>query len=235
MPTRWECLYDHFDAVVRSTSATTFARLASHDELRCFGGTQALYAYLIERACDLDARDAVLAALVSAARAEETRALATALLWLALWPGLCGVYRRRSRWGDHADEVVSVIGYAFTALVAEMDLARVHRVAATLVRSTERDVVAALRPRVSEVPFLEVHADGLEAPRFVLEHELRLAHRWLLRAVGPDADLVFAVAVLDESQGEAAARVGTTAVAARKRYQRAIARVRETYAREAAA
>jgi hypothetical protein len=233
--TRWETLYETFDDNVRHAGDRAFAKLAVQPACAAFADLRQLYDFLVEDGGDLDARDRVLAALVAGARRDDTRGLATALLWLALWPGLCGVYRRRQRWGAHADDVVSAIGFAFTALVGEMDLTRVHRVAATLVRSTERDVVGSLRPRTNEVALVDGVADGLAAMGWDLEHELRVARGWLVRIVGRHAELVLAVAVLGETQSEAAARVGITPVAARKRYRRAIAQAREAWALEAVA
>jgi RNA polymerase sigma-70 factor (ECF subfamily) len=233
--TRWETLYETFNDIVRNTDERTFTRLASGAPLAAFPDLQGLLAYLVEGTGDLDERDRVLGALVAQARRAHTRELATALLWLALWPGLCGVYRRRLRWRACADESVSAIAYEFTSLVAELDVARVRRVAATLVRSTERAVVAALRAPSEEVPLGASLLETLNVSPCVLEHELRVARQWLERLLGTDADLVLAVAVLDEPHGEAAERIGISAVSARKRYQRALARMRETYVREAVA
>ena len=71
----------------------------------------------------------------------EHHEVASGLLWLGLWPGLTGVYGRRVRHFDEPDELVAEIARAFTELVERLDLTAVHRVAATLVRSTERDVM----------------------------------------------------------------------------------------------
>ena len=53
-------------------------------------------------------------------------------------------------------------------------------------------------------------------------------HRDLVRLVGDDSTLVMRLAVEGASQGEVAAELGLTAAAARKRYQRALRRARET-------
>lgn len=50
--------------------------------------------------------------------------------------------------------------------------------------------------------------------------------RALACQIGADAELVIAVAVLGELQNEAAARLAVSPGAARKRYQRAVARLR---------
>ncbi len=235
MHTRWESLYETFGEIVRNADERTFARLASEAPLAAFPDLQTLFALLLEGDGDLDERDRILGALVAQARRADTRELATALLWLALWPGLCGVYRRRLHWRACPDESVSAIAYEFTSLLAVLDVGHVRRVAATLVRSTERAVVATLRAPSEEVPLAASVLETLNVSPCVLEHELRVARQWLERLLGADADLVLAVAVLDEPHGEAAARIGISAVNARKRYQRALARVRENYVREAVA
>lgn len=50
---------------------------------------------------------------------------------------------------------------------------------------------------------------------------------WLAEIVGADAELLIAVLVLDENQREAAERLGLSHEAARKRFQRALSRLRE--------
>ena len=54
--------------------------------------------------------------------------------------------------------------------------------------------------------------------------ELRV---WLTEIIGADAELLLAVLVLDENQREAAQRLGLSHDAARKRFQRALGRLRE--------
>jgi hypothetical protein len=72
----------------------------------------------------------------------EHHEVASALLWLGLWPGLTGVYGRRVRHFRVSPTSSSRRSpRAFTELVERLDLTTVHRVAATLVRSTERDVM----------------------------------------------------------------------------------------------
>lgn len=191
-----------------------------------FRNLHELLVYLLERNGDLAERDRVLAALVFLTRIEGTGRVATALLWLALWPGLCGVYARRRRRGVSADDALSAISCAFTLLVAEMDLSRVTRVAATLVRSTEREAVALLRTCARELALDEPALDALQVPSGECAANAFEAQRLAQHLFGDDASLVWAVAVLDETQAEAALRFGVSAAAARKRYQRAVARAR---------
>jgi RNA polymerase sigma-70 factor (ECF subfamily) len=199
---------------------------AGHAGLAAFASLQELYAFLLERSGDRDERDRVLAALVDLAREHDDHVV-SALLWLALWPGLCGVYiRRRRRRGD-ADEVVSAIALAFTLAVHELDASRVHRIAATLVRNTERRVADLQRPKREEVggeDVLELASRQLGWSDPV--DEGRRLHEWLTTRVGQDGHLLFAVLALGDSTAEAAARLGLSPAAAKKRYQRALARLR---------
>ena len=65
--------------------------------------------------------------------------LATNLLWLGLWPGLSGVYRRCSRfYMGERDELVNAISDHFEGLVRDADQGSVTTPAASLVKSCER-------------------------------------------------------------------------------------------------
>ena len=55
----------------------------------------------------------------------------------------------------------------------------------------------------------------------------RAGRAWLEPIVGADAELLLAVLVLDETQREAGHRLGLSHEAARKRFQRALTRLRE--------
>ena len=92
----------------------------------------------------------------------EHHDVASALLWLGLWPGLSGVYGRRVRhFNGEPDELVAEIARAFTELV-DASTSRPSPVAATLVRSTERDVMYRLR-RAWAAP-AHVRDDGQDSP-----------------------------------------------------------------------
>ncbi|HQG03873.1 MAG TPA: hypothetical protein PK838_06075, partial [Thermoleophilia bacterium] len=197
-------------------------------------------------------------------RAVQARAgwadLAATLLWLGLWPGLDAVYRRRlGHFSGEPDELVAELASAFTELVERLDLDAVHRVAATLVRSTQRDVMdhrkrawAAANHELEgepneplrdlegdiwraswfdKVSFQRWAATGNALPSLSFDEDVAMLRAGLVPVVGEDADLLVAVLVLDETQREAGERLGLTHDAARKRFQRALRRLREHLAK----
>ena len=229
---------------------------ALQPELAGFGDPGALVAHLNQREGDLDGKDRLLAALVTLAQGRRHGELPGSLLWLGLWPGLDAAYRRRLRFfASDPQELVAEFGDVFVGLVHRLDLARVHRVAATLVMSTERDVMARRKRLWAEARRIrEDNAAGRVFDDFVLGSEVNnvaLDH-WTVReesrlglppaasleenleqlrgvlteSVGDDAELLLAVLVLGQSQREAGARLGLSHDAARKRFQRALGRAR---------
>jgi RNA polymerase sigma-70 factor (ECF subfamily) len=199
---------------------------ASYDALAAFDNLRELYAFLLERSGELDVRDRVLAALVELAR-ESDEDVVSALLWLALWPGLCNVYLRRMRRRPDADELISAIALAFTLAVHDLDVARVRRIAATLVRNTERrvaDLQRAPREELGHDDVVERASNEADSPERLTEG--RLLHAWLTTLLGGDGNLLFAVLAFGDTQPEAAARVGLAPSVAKKRFERALARLR---------
>jgi hypothetical protein len=232
---RWEILKQTFERItLRSELHAPFQAAAKRDaELARFSDIDALRQFLVAREGDLAERDAVLGALAMLVRVDVAREIATALLWLALWPGLDAIYRRRLRCLRRTpDELASAIAVAFTVLVLDLDLTRVHRVAGTLVRSTEREVLDQLRRTWrDEARFVAGNDDGdldgfMSPTCLALEAEVRALRAWLVPEVGADADLLLAVTVFGDTQSEAADELGISAAAARKRYQRALTRLR---------
>jgi RNA polymerase sigma-70 factor (ECF subfamily) len=153
------------------------------------------------------------------------------MLMLALWPGLDAI-RRRSIWRKigSADEVASDLLARTTEAVRGLDLGRVNRIAATIMRNVERDMIRA-RQRDAACEHLASGAD----PDEVMDNgdsgiggagyaRLNGAVRELL---GDDALLVIRVAIEGFSQAEVAVELGLTEAAARKRYQRAMRRLHD--------
>jgi DNA-directed RNA polymerase specialized sigma24 family protein len=198
-----------------------------------------LVSYLARDGGDLDEKDRIYAALVRTVQARgPSHRVAYALIWTGLWPGLDGVYRRRLRYFTaDPDELCQELSFNFTRIVETMDLRKVHRVAATLVRSTERAAMSRHGRQRSQLanrsdddpdalpvcrlaaPMSSVGARSFAGP-------LAEVRARLLPAIGADVDLLLAVLVFDVDQREAAARFGLTHTAARKRFQRALARLR---------
>jgi RNA polymerase sigma-70 factor (ECF subfamily) len=243
MRARWAALHSSLRAAVRSLQFDLEFHEAKrhHVLLAPFSDPGRVLAYLHRHEGDLDEKDQLLGLLVRLAQGGEHRSLATTLLWLGLWPGLDAVYRRRLKHFEQPDDLVSELAGAFTALIARLNLVAVSRVAATLVRSTERDLMTAQKRiwadalRLQEgLEQLEADADTRTPSESALglpaassdEEEMNSLREWLRPVVGDDAELLIAVLVLEESQREAGARLGLSHDAARKRFQRALSRVR---------
>ena len=144
MRASWEALHAGLDRSVRTLQAEQSFQEAKarHPALAGFDDAEKVVDHLVNARGDGEAKDRLLATLVAMVQQREHHEVASGLLWLGLWPGLTGVYGRRVRhFHGEPDELVAEIARAFTELVERLDLTAVHRVAATLVRSTERDVM----------------------------------------------------------------------------------------------
>ena len=244
----WEALHASFVRSVTTLKADQSFRIARTTEpvLARFEGPAGLMEYLAtktDRTEDHEQKNAIYAALVRAVQARGACAeLASALLWCGLWPALDGIYRHRLRhFKAEPEELVAAVSAAFTSLVGRMDLGRVQRIAATLVLSTDRDLMEARRREWAEHEHRDARREE-DAPEprtpplrdsdlglpvgLSFDGELRALRAWLLPIGGADTDLLLAVLVLDENQREAAERVGLTHEGARKRFQRALERLR---------
>lgn len=262
MRATWEALHQSLVRSIRTLEGRKQFNLIrqQREELEPFRDPGALLEHLHGAGGDLDAKDRIYAALVGSAQAPgETAELATALLWLGLWPALDAIYRRQLRhFTKEPEALVSEIGARFTRVIHRADLGRVRRVAATLTRNVERDVRDGLkrawaddaaradlpgdgefdadgstgdRRRARRSPHLRtrgVSELGLP-PHLDPEDDVRALRDLLVELVGDDAELVIGAAIYGESQREVGERLGLTHEAARKRYQRAIARIREQF------
>ena len=140
------------------------------------------------------------------------------------------------------DELVTEISFIFTTTVGRIDLTGVSRLAATLTWNVERDVRDALKrrwaheARVVDVddptatgpdPHLQTEPsiDDRELP--VDANDLGAVREWLTGIVQGDADLVIGAALYGFDLHELADELGISHEAARKRFQRAIKRIRE--------
>jgi RNA polymerase sigma-70 factor (ECF subfamily) len=244
MRASWEALHAGLTRSVRSLQAEkSFATLQQqHPALTRFDDADALVAFLTSKRGDLDEKDALLRALATLAQGDAHGEVASSLLWLGLWPGLDAIHRRRTRlYFDAPDDLVSQIAEAFTEESAALDPTRVQRVAATLVRSTERRVLEARAEAWREARTMQPRGDiwaldepppacrrsrlGL-LPTLGVHEDLAYLRAWLAESVGDDAELVLGVLVLEETQREAGTRLGLSHDVARKRFQRAFTRLR---------
>jgi DNA-directed RNA polymerase specialized sigma24 family protein len=208
-----------------------------------FDSVEALLAYFANEQTDLDDKDRIYATLVRTVQSRAPCArVAGAIAWCGLWPGLDRIYRRRVRhFEDDPDELTQVIWLAFTELMNRLDLAQVRRIAATIVRSTDREVRTARRRAAGQLgPSLATpidlaaleersrasETDDRSTSSLSFAGELADLRAQLVPLVGPDANLVVAALILEIDQRALAARMGLTYAAARKRVQRAVLRIR---------
>lgn len=263
MRASWEALHSSLERSVRTLQAVqTFHQVKrEHRALTEFDEPHQLVGHLTTKDGDPEQKNAILGALVRTAQTTAHRELGSALLWLGLWPGLDAVYRRRQRsFRGDSNELVAELAHAFTRLIARLDLRAVNRIAATLVRSTERDVVTRRRScwadaehtafLAPDAPIRDLEGDiscasqldrvareewaaSYECPTGIpFDEQVARLRTWLDENVGADADLLLAVLVMDETQQEAGARLGLSHDVARKRLQRALRRLRERLADE---
>ena len=233
MRASWQALHTN---LLRSTSSFTFhTRFRSIPGLERFREPAQLFEFVHGNAAAPEARNAALVDLVrSAQRDDAASETAITLLLLALWPGLDAVHWRLARhFREHPEDLVSEIAARTTLGIGRLDLAKVRRIAATLVRNTERDIRRNLTrrrvERTCQIPATDELAGCPRSGRDLWAEIARITLR-LRDWVGDDAPLIVAVTVVGLSQREAAEALGITHNAARKRYQRGLARLRQELA-----
>jgi DNA-directed RNA polymerase specialized sigma24 family protein len=201
-----------------------------------FSDGEELVAYLLDQRNDADARRDVLAALVEAAQCEcVSSAFAATLVWLALWPGLDAINRRQARREprESADVVAGEVEWAFTMQLARLDLTRTRCIAASLLRSTEREVVVALRrARLGPDDRDDTRVDPDATIAHCEHRSVAMLRPWLDELAPRDADLVMRTVVLGETQHEAGAAHGLSPDAVRKHVARALDALRRWDAAE---
>jgi RNA polymerase sigma-70 factor (ECF subfamily) len=231
----WSALHASFTRVLNRTSAETefkVMRLA-HPDLAAFATILSLMEHQRGNAGDPTARFRVIRTLVAAAQSDESyRSTAQVMVIIALWPGLDAVYWRLARGfpgarDDLATEILSRLGEAILTL----DLEKVTAVAATLLKNLERDIrrdlidarVDAEASRPIDDP--AISAALVEATAVDVGDAPVVADR--LSGLRPDdAHLLRRVFILGETQEEAGQSLGLSQAAARKRYQRALEKLR---------
>ena len=206
-------------------------RRARHP-LQCFRDPVALLDRLHRGSGNPEDKNLILSALVEAAQGDGPASdCALTLLLLAFWPGLDAI-RRRSLWRrlGTADEIASDVLARTTEAFRGLDLGRVNWIAATVLRNVERDMIRA-RQRDQARAYLSSGTDPDEVVdgggSGIGEAGYMRLHSAVRRLLGDDALLVIRVAIEGFSQGEVAMELGLTDAAARKRYQRAMRRLRD--------
>lgn len=261
MRAKWEALRRDLECSIDTLKARGSFKKAKRErsDLQRFNDPVSLLDFLNSKQGDLDEKDRILAALIEMVQFGGADSdLATALLWLGLWPALDAIYRRRLYLFLHDPaELVSEIGFLFSRTIKHSDLSRINRVAATLVRNVERDLkegrrrVWADQARHVELPTDDKLGDDDDKPEepkkkrrepggrglsdlgfppgLTADQEIAAIRQMLATIVGDDADLVVGALIYEESQREVGDRLGLTHEAARKRFQRAMKRIRKHF------
>lgn len=175
-------------------------------------------------------KNAILAALIRAAQCRTAVAdAALTLILLALWPGLDGARRRcLGRRLGSADDIASDLLARATEAIRELDLSRVNEIAATMLMNIERDTLRAVRRETARQRCrVDVEPDWIAAPpSWAAQQQMRAElQRDLATLIGRDTGLALGVVLDGFSQLEMAQCLGIGEAAARKRYQRAIAKI----------
>ncbi|WP_147276402.1 sigma-70 family RNA polymerase sigma factor [Thalassococcus profundi] len=183
--------------------------------------------WLQNKSVDPDAKNNVLTHLLRSAIGGETCSdLAAELLILALWPGLC-VVRHRLRTLCRSGSLDADLLSGLAIGIGSADPERVKRVAATLLRNLERDLRREYhgahktsRLDLHDIVSLHEPSDHTDGPEILMKAAEA--------ALGEDGYLLTAVHIAGFSQKEAAEQLGISHDAARKRCQRAIARLQDS-------
>ena len=224
--------HDLHGGLLRSSVSYSFQRgyaaiRAGDPVLQRFGDPVAVLEFLHRSAAPPDAKNTVLKALVAAARPDwSTAEVAQTMLLLALWPGLDAVRQRAiGRWRLPNSTVAGeVLGLA-TQQIARLDLDRVTRIAATVLRNIERDLGrTVLRERNRGKDRVDIDLDLLAAADSTSDPDDRVVGL-MARVPARDARLIRLVVIEGRSRAEAGTALGITEVAARKRVQRLMARL----------
>lgn len=258
MPTPWKDLCKSLDRELRSPpSAAAYRRLqALQPALEVADSPPGLVEFLRWGADRQAEKNDVLRALVSAHQAGGPDAeVASLLLWDGLKPGLGRTLRRlQVRQRCDEAEALSALAIVFTEQLATLDLTRVRRVAATVLRNVGRDCGRQYRDELEEQqrfapePEIERAIDprhsctlvgafavaandnAIPEPTPPPEPTVRELVRRLVEVVGPvDAELIVSTVLHAETQKAAGARLGLSHEVARKRIQRALTRARPAF------
>lgn len=214
------------------------ARCERHELLVAYADPAALLDALAGSGGDPAHKNAILGALVRIAQKERSREhTARVVLVLALWPGLDAMRRRLLRhFRDDPDRLAAEIFERLITGIARLNLKRVKRIAATLIRNVERDIRRMLsrewRRETACTEFAQivsVHDRARWSRGDLSAGDVMNSNRDLRAVVGRDARLVSLVAIDGYTQAEAGDITGVGHDAARKRYQRALRKLRQQF------
>ncbi len=187
------------------------------------------------RAAALDNKDLIYGDLIREEHARTPQSQpATTLITLGLWPGLDSTRSGLLKYFPHEEpELTARLIAQFQRHVAMANLDRMKRVAATLVMNTRRDVRNAREVELSiggrNLPLEnengEAGAASVEPVEPPDDKEPKLADK-IRQAIGADTELVLLVLVEEISIREACDLLELPFETGKKRYQRALKRLR---------
>lgn len=231
MSSNWSALHAQLVRSVNRHSYTAhFSKLIPKAVAgRSFRDPAQLLEWLHDRRGNPDRRNTVLRHLLALAVAEHAWGeLATELMILALWPGLClirGKLRRYRTVTPLDADLISCLSIG----ILRSDLEKVNRVAATLLRNLERDL---RRTYLRDAQML-LFSDTPSVPEPVsLDRSYDSPEKIMIKArrhLGEDGLMLALVHVVGFSQKDAARLLGVSHDAARKRCQRAFARLKSNF------
>lgn len=234
MRARWHALHAELErSAHRYSSQQHFIGIRQrHRELRAFSDSGAMFSFLHDRDGDPDKKNAILRVVITAARQRDPSAeTAQVLVLLALWPGLDAVRGRLARhFRDDPERLTAELVGRLSEAIATVDLGKVYRIAATLLRNLERDLRRMLRDEWARAADTEADETVIDAGSAKADRSFPMLVRDLDRIIDGDAALIVGVCILGMSQKEAGQALGLSHDAARKRYQRAIEKLRVAYA-----
>lgn len=234
MRAHWHALHAELErSATRYSSHQHFIGIRQRfRDLRTFSDSGAMLSALHGRDGDPGRKNAILRALIAAAQQRDPFAeTAQVLALLALWPGLDAVRGRLVRhFRSDPERLSAELAGRLTEAIATMDLKKVNCVAATLLRNLERDLRRMLRNEWARAADTEAAETLTDAGSGKADPSFPMLVRDLDRIIEGDAALIVGVCILGMSQKEAGQAIGLSHDAARKRYQRAIEKLRATYA-----
>lgn len=217
---------------LRSSQTDFQAMRQVHPELAVFVSIPALLEHQHEPDADPTARFAVIRALVSAAQSEQPyRSTANLLTIIALWPGLDAVFWRLARgFPDAREDLAAELPARIGVAILTLNLARVNAVTSTLLRNVERDIrrhLVAAREFGETLKSIDDPAiEALVAETGTAELQLQGCADHFAYLASRDAALLQRVVILGETQEQAGSALGLRPDASRKRFQRALAKLR---------
>lgn len=234
MRASWVALHTSLTRVLNRRSAeTAFQMMGESDPvLARFTSIASLMEHQHAQGGDPATSFGVIRSLVIASQSDrDYRSTAHMMVVLALWPGLDAVLWRLARGFPAArHDLPADILTRVSEAILSVDLARVTAVLSTILRNVERDIRRDLiNQRVRDQASRPIddwavgHMAGAKIVVDPVDDHVMADH---VKALKPDdARLLRRVFILGETQEEAGRSLGLSHTAARKRFQRAIAKL----------